>query len=394
MKLYKLGNVTIRETDQKSVVISEKHLVECLQYIEENNIKKIEINELFYKSEHLHFLTDCKKINYIDILSPLLTDISGIYDLENLTGLSYSEGDNINNIELNFAKFPNLEYFYLEWNKKIKGLESIEKLTKLKELHLYNYAPKTKDLTNLKFFEKLKKLTLSNSKVHSLMGIENLKNLKELNIFAVRNLTELANINTLGSTLEKLEIEKCKKITSFHLLGELRSLRELSLIECGEVPSLEFVSALKKLRYFNFYETVIKDGNLTPCLGIDQVNFREEKFYNYNVKDFKSPKDHAEDLKQENLHFASDQNHHSEYQEMEKILKSFQEKINSLNNPAHNDIEECVKKTVLSLNEINKKYDYFIETEEREKIIDFIEENLAEKGIDIDHDIAFKWREW
>jgi uncharacterized protein YsxB (DUF464 family) len=78
-----------------------------------------------------------------------------------------------------------------------------------------------------------------------------------------------------------------------------------------------------------------------------------------------------------------------------EVLDSF---INSLkelkNNPTEEEVLECVKKVVISLNELNENYDYFIETMEREELYKFITEAARIAGFESEEDITEEWREW
>ncbi|WP_285398289.1 hypothetical protein [Lysinibacillus sp. fls2-241-R2A-57] len=72
--------------------------------------------------------------------------------------------------------------------------------------------------------------------------------------------------------------------------------------------------------------------------------------------------------------------------------------INSLkelgNNLTEEEILECVEKVVISLNELNDNYDYFIETMEREELYEFIIEAASIAGLESEDDITEEWREW
>ncbi|SMQ77816.1 hypothetical protein SAMN05444673_3086 [Bacillus sp. OV166] len=78
-----------------------------------------------------------------------------------------------------------------------------------------------------------------------------------------------------------------------------------------------------------------------------------------------------------------------------EVLDSY---INSLkvlrDNPTEEEILECVKKVVISLNELNENYDYFIETMEREELYEFITEAARIAGFESEEDITEEWREW
>ncbi|MFY0783204.1 hypothetical protein AB1K18_23375 [Peribacillus simplex] len=62
--------------------------------------------------------------------------------------------------------------------------------------------------------------------------------------------------------------------------------------------------------------------------------------------------------------------------------------------PTEEDILECVKEVVISLNEINEQYDDFIETMEREELCEFIIEAAHIAGLESEEDITEDWREW
>ncbi|KEK26466.1 hypothetical protein [Bacillus gaemokensis] len=58
------------------------------------------------------------------------------------------------------------------------------------------------------------------------------------------------------------------------------------------------------------------------------------------------------------------------------------------------EIMECVEKVVVSLNELNERYDFFIETLEREELYEFIVEAASIAGLEVEEDITEEWREW
>ncbi|SFC58072.1 hypothetical protein SAMN05443252_104427 [Bacillus sp. OV322] len=77
------------------------------------------------------------------------------------------------------------------------------------------------------------------------------------------------------------------------------------------------------------------------------------------------------------------------------VLDSY---INSLKelteNPTEEEIVECVKSVVIRLNELNEKYDDFIEIMEREDLCEFITEAARISGLESKDDITEEWREW
>ncbi|MFD1864526.1 hypothetical protein [Planococcus chinensis] len=78
----------------------------------------------------------------------------------------------------------------------------------------------------------------------------------------------------------------------------------------------------------------------------------------------------------------------------ETVLQDYRVVLSNLNNPSEKEIIKKVKKTVLRLNALNEKYDFFIETLEREELYDFIMEEAQQAGLETEEDITEEWREW
>lgn len=81
--------------------------------------------------------------------------------------------------------------------------------------------------------------------------------------------------------------------------------------------------------------------------------------------------------------------------ETNTVLDSY---INNLKNLGDQQNEEnilmCVEEVVIKLNELNDKYDYFIETMEREELCEFIINASHTAGLESEEDITEEWREW
>jgi hypothetical protein len=78
-----------------------------------------------------------------------------------------------------------------------------------------------------------------------------------------------------------------------------------------------------------------------------------------------------------------------------EVLDSYINNLKKLGDkPTEEDILECVKEVVIRLNELNDKYDYFIETMEREELCEFIIEAARIAGLESEEDITEEWREW
>jgi len=83
--------------------------------------------------------------------------------------------------------------------------------------------------------------------------------------------------------LERLQIEKCKKLTDLTFLAGNSTIKELQL---SDVDSLEFVKSMKNLYKINFWNC--KSGDLSPlleCPSLREVAFHPEKRHYSHKKD-------------------------------------------------------------------------------------------------------------
>lgn len=286
MKIKKVGNIKLRVEDNKEeILIDDTYLQECINYINDNTIKKVDITSPRYQGIDVEFLKFCPEIEDISLNSELLQDISGITYLKSLKTLSLSEStviDGKNAIDL--GEFLQLETLYLTWSKKITG---INKLLNLKKLTIRKYKPKSKDLEELTPLTNLKKLTLIQSNIVNLNGISKLERLSTVELNRLRKLNTLSDIDKLSKCLTTLDIELCKNIEDITTIESLECLETLAIVNCGDIPSIEFIKPLSNLKAIIFLETNILDGNLSPCLGINYVAFDNKKHYSHKLNFFR-----------------------------------------------------------------------------------------------------------
>ncbi|WP_394548673.1 leucine-rich repeat domain-containing protein [Priestia aryabhattai] len=283
MFLFKSGNVKIsketKHSQEETVIINDKHLDECIEYINKHDVKHIDITNNYYKKEDIDFLFQCNHIEYLSIHGEYLKDISGIYSLKNLKGLGITSI----NLDIDLAHLNTLESLTLSWNKKFKN---INQLSNLKGLYIWKYNPKNKNLEEFKELKNLENLHLTQCRVESLQGIQHLNKLSSLDIAYLSSLKSLEGLENLDVSLKFLKIESCKNIQDMSVIGLLKNLEQLSLPRCGELPSINFIRNLKKLTGFSFLGTNVLDGDISPCENLSQVYFTNKKHYSHKEKDF------------------------------------------------------------------------------------------------------------
>lgn len=285
MKIKKMGNIKLRvENNKEEILIDDTYLQECINYINDNSVKRVDVSYPRYKGVDLEFLKHCPVIEEIALESSFLQDISGVAYLKNLKVLNLSEEtiiDGKNGIDL--GSIASLETLYLTWSHKVKG---INKLLNLKELAIWKYKPKNKNLEEFSKLRNLEKIILIQSNIVNLNGICNLEKLSEVELNNLRKLNSLSDINMLNECLTALEIESCKNVQDLMLIGSLESLQNLTLVNCGEISSIDFITKLPNLKSFVFLGTNVLNGDISPCIDINYVMFDHKKHYSHNINFF------------------------------------------------------------------------------------------------------------
>ena len=120
--------------------------------------------------------------------------------------------------------------------------------------------------------------------VTSLHGISRFSGLNNLALHYLSKLEHLGELNL--PELTKFRAENCKNLSDYQQLATCKNLEQIRMLSCGAMQSLEFVRSLKKLKSFNFLKTEVIDGDLSPLLELDSVNFTAKKHYSHKAKNF------------------------------------------------------------------------------------------------------------
>ncbi|WP_442637232.1 hypothetical protein [Rossellomorea marisflavi] len=267
----------LRKIHDGRIIVEDNNLSYHLEYIKENDEKKLQITDYYFKMDNLDFLRECPGVEEIYISSSYITDIEGLYDIKSLKKLSI----HVPGITLDLTRFPDLVDLDIEWNSKIKGLSS---RTRLKELMLYNYRPKNKNLIELEEMLDLTSLIITLSNITSFEGCTSLGNLKRLELNYCRTALNLDELSSLK--LEEISIVNCKKFLNMDSLSKIKTLKKIMLEGCRKIPSIQFISEMPLLSYFAFVKTEVEDGNLTPLERLDYVAFDDKKHYSHSYSDF------------------------------------------------------------------------------------------------------------
>ncbi|MEH7749551.1 hypothetical protein V7659_31790, partial [Neobacillus drentensis] len=370
--------------------ISAEHLDESLELINKQGFKIISIgsNEL----TDVDFLEKCTSVENLHIASDTIKNFDGLKYLTNLKVLSLGVGKKN---KLDLSLIPSLEELYGDLPGKTQGFSN---LSKLKIVVVSGYNPPSKNLSELGMAENIEELRIRQANLETLEGIERLSKLRFLEVYGSNKLNDISSISELKN-LTGLELENCKSIRDFSSIGSLSNLESLTVVSCGSMQSISFTKSLDKLKFFNFDRTDVEDGDLSYCERIPVVYFTEKRHFSHKRKDIKGAKIDQIPLPtvfwRDRMNDGDDTFTNESINASEKALNAYIQKINGLGDtPTQKKLSSLVKKVILKFNKINEKYDYFIETMEREELAEYILSVAELTGLETGDDITEQWREW
>jgi len=278
MSIEQINGFKIFEGD--TLIIESDKIRDCMDFFLNNTyLEKIWISKFHgYTEKDITFLKDYSFIKKIKINGSY--EISGLYYLKDLEFLSY---DNFNKDQvLNLAVFENIKTCYLDLKQKVKGLIT---LSEVRDIRLFHYTVKEKDLTGLNNLKLLESLYISTSNIESLSGIEAFKKLKSIEFHYFRNLTHIEAVTSLSDTLKFLTFGNAKKITDFESVTKLKNLKTLGFNYCGFIPSIKFINDMSNLEKFKFMGTDVVDGDLSPLKRLKYAAFVNKKHYSMTYEE-------------------------------------------------------------------------------------------------------------
>lgn len=255
--------------------IGDRTLDECIEYI---NTHKLE-NVIVIANE-LSFLSNCPSVKHFVFY----------LNLENhqVPKMSY------------LSMLPGVRSFRIRGNEGVDELYTggrsplvFQKLKTLKCLNMWgindkldNSENRKERITTIEDFDlpELLKLSLQQCSITSLKGIQNCQKLQWLDTTYMRSLEDISDLALLAPTLRSLAIESCPKITDFSVISKLKELEYLELGGKNEIPNLEFIKELPKLKMVKLSMNVL-DGNISCLQNVQYADVVCKKHYNLKNKD-------------------------------------------------------------------------------------------------------------
>lgn len=263
---------------------SSRSLKEHIDFIQSNKIEKALII-----AENIDFVTMCPTLKYLSIIPADSAgdrfDYAPLYRMPQIKSLSCSTVYGFReefSTYIDCAQINGLEDIHVTDS----GYKNFNAVKTLKSLGLSGY--KHQDLSDAFASSILDTLMVIQCKIKSLEGIQKTQKMQCLYLYYNRSLQDISALQEVKKTLRALRIENCSKIYDFSVLGELENLELLELSGSNELPSLEFLKKMKKLKTF-FFSMNVKNGDLFPCAGLSYV-YSEKNRKHYNLKDADLPK--------------------------------------------------------------------------------------------------------
>lgn len=158
-----------------------------------------------------------------------------------------------NQVEITPSNLEKIRSLYIWEKDNVHSLKGIELLRSLKRFQIDTRG--IKDLEMLGKLNSLKELKISDGKLDSVLGINNLEYLEELGLYYVK----INNEHSLDKfhELKRLSIQGAE-LVDLSILKGLNNLEELRLSYC-EVTKIKGIECLANIKRLELYHTQIKD---------------------------------------------------------------------------------------------------------------------------------------
>jgi hypothetical protein len=277
------GFKMIDPSESGALLVESDRVNEYLDYAARKKLTKISLQAYHgFKLQNIDFFKEYNFFTEVSVIQDLSEiDISGVHFLKDLERLTLSN----NKQRIDFASFPRLVHASIDWNESLVNMGLNERF---KSLILSKYKPKSGSFSELSDLHELDSLEITQSNLVSLSGIEDLHHLREFKAYYLTKLESLKGITALNEVLALLELGNCKKLKGYEVsLRELVKLEKLIISNCGDLNDLNFITQMPFLKFFSFYNTNIKDGNLNILKqkSIEYVGYDDKKRYSHKMKD-------------------------------------------------------------------------------------------------------------
>jgi hypothetical protein len=180
-------------------------------------------------------------------------------------------------VRVDLARFASLRHLSAFWHPKSAGLAALRKVRKVS---LWKTGDRFRDIASLELSPTVSELSLTQSRLSSLAGIEQLPKLEELQLAYLRAPMDLSAVAQAGK-LRVLYLGNIPKPLYLEAIGKCARLEILNVQSCGEFDTLHWMKGLEALDTFVFLGTRVKDCDFSvltklPILSHFGVDYRRE----------------------------------------------------------------------------------------------------------------------
>jgi protein phosphatase 1 regulatory subunit 7 len=266
---------------KKSIIVHSDHIEACMRVYIENNLDGVAITTSHgYKLQNVDFLAGYPEIKHISI-SDGINNIDSIHTLRNLKSMIISG----KNRKIDFSHFHSLTELSIDWSSYLLNMDKCIFLTRLS---LYNYSPKTKDCSAIPDVTWVKRLEITRSTICTLDGLDKFDQLQELEFNYCSKLEMLCCLEKSKETLVSLLFDHCKSIKNHDYVMGFQYLKTLAYNDVAIIPSIKFIKKMASLSSFRFVGTNVKDGDMTPCIGLKYSAFSNKKHFSHTMEQIKA----------------------------------------------------------------------------------------------------------
>ncbi len=143
----------------------------------------------------------------------------------------------------------------------------------LRRLAIWHFQPRSADLSDLSNLVRLEQLSITQTNIPSLAGLETLEDLRYCNLAYAPQLTSLEAFAAPGCSIRELSLSKVKGIQAYEPIAAISQLRRLMLFGCAAMANLKWMKGMRDLDFFSFVDTNLVDGDLSPLLELPKLRY-------------------------------------------------------------------------------------------------------------------------
>lgn len=268
--------IEVREDGLRWLVVTDGWSSALTNLIDSGKVDGVELNSAKGSwDDTLKFLEDVPDLRHLTLIDLAAKDVGSIQGLSRLQTLTLSA---YATSTLDFSRFPNLKTAFIEWRRSYRNLSAC---IGLEDLYLNRYSERS--LLALKPMRQMVRLRVGDSRTLSTSdGIAGLTRLRTIGLYGLPRLNNLEPLRALAGSLEVVELNQCRYLSTIDPIAELKQLKQLLLVDCGRVPSVRAVAECPRLRQFFFYgDTNVVDGDLEFLrqMPLTDVAFKNRRHY-------------------------------------------------------------------------------------------------------------------